>query len=56
MSDIVKMRDEWFGPRLFVNFRLWTVLGYLLFSYKGLTKVLYYITCKRKDFCPDPIV
>jgi hypothetical protein len=55
MSEIVKMRDVRFEPVLFVNYRSGTVLDNLLCSYKGLPKGVNYITCKRKDFCPDPI-
>ena len=56
MSEILKMRDVRFEPGLFVNFHSGMVLDDLLSSKGGLPKVLYYITCKRKDFCPDPIV
>ena len=43
MSEIVKMRDVWFDPGLFVNYRSGTVLDNLLCSYQGLPKGVNYM-------------
>lgn len=43
MSEIVKMRDVRFEPGLFVNYRLGTVLDYMLCSYQGLPKGVNYM-------------
>lgn len=43
MSEIVKMRDVRFDPKLFVNYRSGTVLDNLLCSYQGLPKGVNYM-------------